>query len=109
MGGANTYTYASNNPISRRDRNGLITECELTVLRDVVNKYGYGPRVTPYNFGTDPNMVGHSGYTNIMGESKIGTNPSEGLLQYSGSVVANGQTYNVINTALHENVHQAES
>jgi RHS repeat-associated protein len=107
-GGINTYAYVGADPVNNTDSSGLITDCEMKALREMVNKYGYGPQVNADNFKEDPNMTGHSGQTGRDGISYIGTNPAAGWDQYSGSVVDRNKVGDLLRTGWHENVHQGE-
>ena len=106
--GLNTYAYVQSSPLAHSDRTGLITDCELDALRQIVNKYGAYPHVNEQNFCVDPKMKGHYGETSYWtGRANIGTNPNEPD-QYSGSVIERHQTTALLITGLHENAHQSE-
>lgn len=106
-GGLNTFGYARANPVMNIDPLGLLTQCELWALRQVINKYGAGPKVGPSDVTTDPSARRGYGHNSFGGPIVIHTNPHEPD-QYSGSVTQKEQSIMLVVTGFHENAHQGQ-
>ncbi|KAF0813419.1 putative deoxyribonuclease RhsC [Andreprevotia sp. IGB-42] len=107
-GSFSTYGYVNGNPLSDGDPLGLVTQCELSALREIINIYGEGPKVGPEGITTDPTATRGYGHTDFGGPITLHTNPAYAD-QYAGSATATHSLAMLVSTGLHENIHQKQS